>query len=172
VEFVPAYAGLEAPPPGSPRPRSSTASKAIGRVPPAGRGRLGADSEPPWRQVRWGGVLGDDAFAEEIRREVRAGGNTRVRPIPDPGRAAHRRLVEKNRGATWAAMCEKRGEWGANWPGGRRRCAEMTLRELGEQAGGVDYATVAKALERFEARGKQDPPSPRTEALEAFVRSP
>lgn len=66
--------------------------------------------------------------------------------------------VEAQRGTAWSTMCARRGEWGRElpwWAG--RRCAELTLRELGARAGGVHYVAVAKALERFEARLAGDP---------------
>ncbi len=66
--------------------------------------------------------------------------------------------VEARRGTAWSYMCARRGEWGrelAWWAG--RRCAELTLKELGARAGGVHYVAVAKALERFEARLAGDP---------------
>jgi chromosomal replication initiation ATPase DnaA len=37
-----------------------------------------------------------------------------------------------------------------------RRHAGMTLAELGQRAGGTDYAAVAMALKRFEARLETD----------------
>ena len=37
-----------------------------------------------------------------------------------------------------------------------RRCTGMTLRALGEAAGGMDYTAVSMAVKRFEARLSHD----------------
>ena len=38
-----------------------------------------------------------------------------------------------------------------------RRYGRMTLREIGEAIGGMDYTAVSMAIKRFEARAEQDP---------------
>lgn len=37
-----------------------------------------------------------------------------------------------------------------------RRCCGLTLKEVGEAVGGLDYAAVAMALKRFETRASKD----------------
>ena len=53
-------------------------------------------------------------------------------------------------------MC-RRGDWGRPLVLflARRFCG-LTLRELGERAGGTDYAAVSAMLKRFEARVKRE----------------
>lgn len=121
--------------------------------------RAGMDSESPWSHVHWGLVLGEADFAESVRRGLTPGRETGTHRLHDPALSWSDIVswVEKRRGLTWVDMCARRGEWGrelAWWAG--RRWAEMSLRQLGEQANGVDYAAVAKALERFVATGSKD----------------
>jgi REP element-mobilizing transposase RayT len=105
-------------------------------------------------------AIGGTAFLEKLRRKVpkRAGGETNAR--------AWRRLlpfkqvvlaVESVKGETWADFAGRRGDWGRDLAlyVGRMRCG-LTLRELGEQAGGLTVPAVAKALERVTGRLKAD----------------
>ena len=67
------------------------------------------------------------------------------------------RAVAKVKGEEWSEVLGKRGDWGrplALWLG-RRYCG-LTLREIGEAAGGMDYAAVSIALKRFEAKLETD----------------
>jgi len=63
------------------------------------------------------------------------------------------RAVESVKGETWADFSGRRGGWGRGLAlhAGRLRCG-LTLRDLGEQAGGLAVPAVAKALERMTER--------------------
>jgi REP element-mobilizing transposase RayT len=68
------------------------------------------------------------------------------------------RCVEEVTSEPLAAAVKRRGSvcrglllWAA------RRYGRMTLREIGEATGGVDYTAVSMAIKRFEDRAKQDP---------------
>ena len=120
--------------------------------------RLGADSPSPWSSVRAGSLLGSDEFVRKAAQGA-AGGRERAQPAANA--ASWERIVEwvvARRGAPWEKLCDQRGEWGrelAWWAG--RRYAELSLRRLGELTGGVDYATVAKAIERFDRSLAENP---------------
>ena len=70
-----------------------------------------------------------------------------------------RRIVselERARGEDWADFSHRHGDWGrdaALWLG--RRHGRYGLRELGELAGGMDYAAVGQAVSRFGRRLQQ-----------------
>jgi len=65
--------------------------------------------------------------------------------------------VEKIRGMQWQEFSRKRGDWGrAAACYIARKHAGMTLRELGEAAGGMDYGAVSMMLKRFEKRLEKD----------------
>ncbi len=120
--------------------------------------REGAAS--PWPAVEAQTALGGHALVEEVRTQIKEGCREIV------GKRAWRRrcsfenavaVVERRRGQAWADCKERRGDpsremvwWLA------RRHTGMTLRQLGARAGRVDYAAVAMALRRFEAKVKED----------------
>jgi len=63
------------------------------------------------------------------------------------------KLVEKEKGVSWEGLIHRRGDWARDMVLSlARRRSGLTLRELGERAGGMDYRAVAKAVERFELR--------------------
>ena len=67
------------------------------------------------------------------------------------------RLVEKTKHEKWKNFRERHGDWGRDMVLSlARQRSGLTLRELGERAGGMDYGAVAKAVERFEARMQRD----------------
>jgi hypothetical protein len=80
------------------------------------------------------------------------------------GRARHllrcdfdlvRQVVSRARKQSWEEICRRHGDWArdaALWLG-RTRCG-LTLRELGERAGGMNYPAVGMAVRRWEARMK------------------
>ena len=58
--------------------------------------------------------------------------------------------MEKSRGEPWEAFARRHADPGlALTLHLARRCTGLTLRELGEAAGGMDYAVVAAAIRRF-----------------------
>ena len=61
--------------------------------------------------------------------------------------------LEQVKGEKWEAFSPRHGDWGrdaALWLGRRR--GRYTLSELGQLAGGVDYAAVGQAISRFGKR--------------------
>ncbi len=105
-------------------------------------------------------AVGGTAFVEALRKKVpkRARGETNARawrrmlPFGEVVRA-----VESVKGQAWADFADRRGDWGRDLAlhVGRMRCG-LTLAELGEQAGGLGVAAVAKSVERMAARLKTE----------------
>ncbi len=112
--------------------------------------------ERPWDQLVAGLVLGSVAFARHLGRE--AVGKTREQP----GRrqlatllswAEIVRALEKVKGQSWRQFSQAHGDWGrdaALWLGRLR--GGYRLGELGQLAGGMDYAAVGQAVSRFSRR--------------------
>jgi putative transposase len=109
--------------------------------------------ESVWARLKWGSVLGSQEFAEKVKRGLR--------PVRESsGRRALRRrsgwaevvsAVEKARGERWVDFRDRHGDWGRDlilWLA--RRTTGLTLKELGQQAGGMDYAAVSEAVRSFE----------------------
>lgn len=115
--------------------------------------------ESIWEGVRWGMVLGSERYAEQVRgllaptRESRGRRMLRVRR----SWAEVVEAVERRRGEKWEAFRDRHGDWGRDLViyVARRECG-MTLRELGERAGGMDYTAVSMAGKRLERRLKDD----------------
>jgi hypothetical protein len=66
-------------------------------------------------------------------------------------------MVERIKGERWDEFRDRYGDWGrdlALWAG-RRYCG-LTLRELGQRTGGLDYTAVAMAVRRANLRSRQD----------------
>ena len=117
--------------------------------------------EPPWQRVVGGVALGSETYAQQLRREAR--GNPREqRSLRSPTMAVSwERIIsalERVKGEKRDAFAGRRGDWGrdaALWLG--RRAGRMRLAQLGELAGGLDYANVSKAVTRFSRRLGDDP---------------
>jgi REP element-mobilizing transposase RayT len=116
-------------------------------------------AEPLMSSVKWGVVLGGERFARKVRGKIRifreSGGRrelTERREFADIVK-----MVERIKGKVWREFKDSHGDWGrdlALWAG-RRYCG-MTLSELGDKAGDVDYTAIAMALKRLEERAKKD----------------
>ena len=125
--------------------------------------------ESPWEKLKGGLVLGDDEYAERLRREakVNAQEQTEVRRLGRSARAAWRDIVkaaESELGRKWPEMTATYGDWGrdgvlyvATRHGGYR-LAEL-LSELPE----IKYQAAAQGIRRFRLGLKDDP------AKERFV---
>ena len=110
-------------------------------------------SEPIWSGLKWSAILGSERFAKEMRAKARVLRETR-------GRRDLRReveweeivkAVERVKGGKWEAFFNQYGDWGrdlALWIARTR--GGMSLRELGEKSGGLDYSAVSEAIRRFE----------------------
>ena len=65
--------------------------------------------------------------------------------------------VESVKGEGWATFRDRHGDWGrdvALWLGRRR--GRLTLRELAQRAGGLDYSTAGAAVSRTARRLGRD----------------
>jgi hypothetical protein len=66
-------------------------------------------------------------------------------------------MVERIKGEKWEVFRDRYGDWGRDlvlWAG---RCfAGLKLRELGAQAGRVDYSSVGMGIRRLESRARRD----------------
>lgn len=66
-------------------------------------------------------------------------------------------MVERLKGEPWQAFRDRYGDWGRDavlWA--CRKYGGMTLRELGEAAGGMDYVAVAAAVRRLSERTRSN----------------
>ena len=95
-------------------------------------------------------------FAQALRREARGNAHEQTELRRLAPRVSWEEIVaaiEKVKGQKWDEFCQRHGDWGrdaALWLGRRR--ARLTLAQLGELAGGVDYAAVSQAVSRFGKR--------------------
>ena len=120
---------------------------------------LQGEEEDLGSRIRWGLVLGSERFARKVR------GKTRIdRESLGRGELKERRsfaeivnLVERLKGEKWELFWDRHNDWGrdlALWGG--RLYGGLTLAELGREAGGLDYATVAVATARLVKKAKKD----------------
>jgi REP element-mobilizing transposase RayT len=112
--------------------------------------------ESPWGRLIAGIILGTEAFAQRLRRQTR--GNPReqaqLKALSKP--VAWDEIVstlEQAKGELWEQFSQRHGDWGrdaALWLG--RRQGRLSLAQLGELAGDIDYAAVGQAVSRFGKR--------------------
>ncbi len=122
--------------------------------------------ERPWERLLGGVVLGTQAFAERLRANLQ--GNSREQPALRQLTTAVTweqivRAVELVKGEPWEQFRDRHGDWGrdaALWLG--RRAGRISLRELAEVMGGLDYCAASAAVSRFGRRLAQDPKLART----------
>jgi putative transposase len=116
--------------------------------------------ESPFEQVEAQLVLGGAALLSRAREAL---GRNRRREQPG-ARALRRRAfgdaiaaVSELKSESWESFRDRHGDWGRDltlWLG-RMHCG-LKLRELGELAGGLDYATVSVATRRWADRVAKD----------------
>jgi hypothetical protein len=116
--------------------------------------------EKPWEEVRGQLVLGGEELVEEVRQALRA--DAREQPqheglVDRPSMREVIGAVEKLKGEKWEAFVDRYGDWGRDVAlyVGRRACG-LGLRQLGAEAGGMDYAAVSAAIKRVEGRLGQE----------------
>lgn len=110
--------------------------------------------EAVWEKLKNGFALGSEVFAEQLRKNAGVvlreyTQKTELRPKVDLPVVI--KTVEAVKGEAWEQFAFRHGDWGlalAMWAA--RRFCGMTLREIGEAMGGMDYAAVAMAIRRFE----------------------
>jgi hypothetical protein len=105
-------------------------------------------------------VLGSEAFARQLGAKLRVD----VREQPGArqlnGPVSWEQIVqavEMVKGEPWPQFRDRHGDWGrdvALWVGRRR--GRLTLRELAELAGGLDYTTAGAAVSRTGRRLAHD----------------
>ena len=157
----PAYAGYE------PAPEWLTTGEVLGRVKGERKGyrklaedRLkGGQEEDLWSALRWGLVLGSEAFADSMRRQLKIGRETAGRKGLRKRIAWEHwvRVMEELKGEPWASFRDRHGDWGRDvtlWAA--RRYGGFTLMELAKAAGGVDYTAIYQSTRRLEQRAKTD----------------
>lgn len=119
--------------------------------------------EPPWSRLVAGVVLGTEAFAQRLRQELIGDRReqTEVRKLERGADGENWiqivQAVERSKGESWEEFHLRHGDWGrdaALWLGRRRG---LSLRQLGQSAGGIDYSAVSRAVARFEKRMEREP---------------
>jgi REP element-mobilizing transposase RayT len=112
-----------------------------------------------WSWLKWGLVLGGEGFARKVRAQLEAGRESKGRRALRAGRSWAQvvRGLERARGERWAEFAGRHGDPGlAMALYVARRCTGLTLRQLGQEAGGMDYTAVSMAIKRFEQRLGRD----------------
>lgn len=121
------------------------------------RGGYGED----WAaRLRNGVAVGTDVFINRIKRGIKSVN----REWLNKREIRHRhkfsevvKAVEEVKGESWERFAGRHGDWGRDLVlRVARECTGMTLRELGEAAGGMDYGAVSVAVRRMENRLKED----------------
>jgi putative transposase len=106
-----------------------------------------------------GFAIGTEAFREKIREACKDGreiaGSRKLRQRISFDKVAD--IVEELRGEGRTVFMTRRGDWGRPlllWAA--RKYTGLTLREIGAEAGGMDYTAVAMAVKRFERKADSD----------------
>ena len=114
----------------------------------------GADPEG-FEDFRGRLALGSVAFQEKAKGWVKK--VTKEQPMrkclkSGVGIATIVRLVEDERGESWAEFANRHADWGRELVIylARKRTG-LTLKQIGEALGGLEYKTTGKAVQRFEA---------------------
>ncbi|HMP74292.1 MAG TPA: transposase [Kiritimatiellia bacterium] len=128
------------------------------------------ESEDIWAGLKGSAILGGERFTSSMRAKAVVLRETQ-------GRKALRRevtweqvitAVETVKGERWDQFMDRHGDWGrdlALWIARRR--GGMTLRELGEKAGGMDYSAVSEAIRQFDRNHRKS--APEREALKSSL---
>lgn len=117
------------------------------------------EEEKLHEKIRWGLVLGKERFARKVRGRIQVNREHEGRRVLGKQWEfdALVGMVERIKGEEWESFRDRYGDWGRDlvlWAGWRH--GGLLLRELGERAGGIDYATVASALRRLEQKARKD----------------
>ena len=126
------------------------------------RRMLGHGVEPTWAErLRDAVAIGSAEYAARMRRVTTArsldgiAGKRDLRRFMPAEKV--RRATEAVMGAPWDAFAARYGNWGcALFLWAVRRCCGVTLREAGQQAGGMHFSTVSTAIRRLERRTATD----------------
>jgi hypothetical protein len=105
-------------------------------------------------------AIGSADFGSRIKRDAAH----QLTPAISGKKALRRRIapetvrswVETIKGEAWSCFAHRQGDWGcALFLWGAKRYCGLTLRELGEAAGGIQFSAVNKLISRFEQQAKQ-----------------
>jgi putative transposase len=124
--------------------------------------REGIDSDPLLERIRYGALLGSQQWTAKMRALL--SGNEREQQ----GLAAARReavafeqiaaLIAHEFGESWEELRDRRGHPARSLAIVlSRRHTALTLQEIGERCGGLDYAAVSQARHRMENKLRQTP---------------
>lgn len=105
--------------------------------------------EDIWSKIKWSAVWGSERFARAMRAKAGISRETHHRKelLREVPWADVVKAVEAVKGEKWKAFVNRHGDWGrdlALWIGRRR--GYMTLRQLGDEAGDMDYSAVSEAV--------------------------
>lgn len=156
----PAYAGYKV------SPGWLTRTEIFGRIRGGGKAENGAAAyrahvegqvreghrEAPWKELQNRTVLGSKAFAQTVMKMVRGDKREqpeikRLRPSVKVADVIH--AVEVVKEESWERFRDRHGDDGRDmvlWLARQR--SGLTLRELGEAVGGLDYRSVSSAIRR------------------------
>jgi hypothetical protein len=99
-------------------------------------------------------ALGSQAFLRKVKDWVGRVGKeqpTRTQVLKRVSPEDVRQVVERRRGEGWAQFSNRHGDWGRELVLYLvRRRSGLTLGEIGQAFGIVEYKTVAAAIKRFE----------------------
>jgi REP element-mobilizing transposase RayT len=122
--------------------------------------RLGsAEGDSIWSNLKRGYVLGEEEFAHSVCEDISTGRETQgkkaVRAQAGWGQIV--KAVEEIKEESWKNFSGRRGDWGKGMVFYlAQKHTGMTLREIGEQADGMDYAAVSIAIKRFSRSLEKD----------------
>jgi len=109
--------------------------------------------DTPWERLTGRLLLGSDRFVQIVRRTLQ--GNIKEQPAlralqVRPAWSEVVRALERVKREHWLQFRDRHRDWGRDLGLylGRTRCG-LSLRELGELAGGLDYRTVSWTVARF-----------------------
>ena len=109
--------------------------------------------ESPWEKLAGRLILGSQTFITRVRQSLR--GNIKEQPAlralqPRPEWPQILRALEAIKGEPWRAFRDRHRDWGRDMALylGRTQCG-LTLRQLGELVGGLDYRTISWTVARF-----------------------
>jgi REP element-mobilizing transposase RayT len=128
----------------------------------AARDLLARGMEPSRRERLTDAVaIGSVAFSRRVRELGTKGDLRGISGIRELRRRIAvedvRSLVEQIKGAKWDTFAATYGDWGcALFLWAVRRLCGLTLREAGEQAGGLDFSAASKLIRRLEQRATVD----------------
>ena len=122
--------------------------------------RLGcAVKESLWDRVKWGYVLGSEEYGDRIRKKLDFGREHEGKRKVVRKRSLQEVIkgVESAKGEKWSAFKDRRGDCG-KWMAYYllRKYTGMSLKDIGEYAGGKDYASIAMGIHRFECRLRKE----------------